>query len=317
MRSAAARSPSAAPPPPRVAPPLRAPRRDRPVPPRIAAQGLLELGFWRGLYAVFDRVRAKYPRVWIETTSSGGRAIDLGMISRSHSIWINDDSKSDLRNRALRSGANHFLPAHYLQNAYFAPKWSSPADGAASIGRPSALVGYFNGVLQLGQGIGFWDGAALAAGREYVRAFKRARGFLDPLRANYHRLFDAPFRGAERCPRASRVTPAGWVYDDPVTGRGILAVMRQGSNARVRVPLTWWRADELGSPPKTAPKARVEASPRFALLAGDADVTWAVGASSIDFAFSAVDQAVLLSFERAVAGAAAPPEETAIGPRSR
>ena len=35
-------------------------------------QGLLELGFYQGLYNVFDRTLRKYPHVWIEGCASGG-----------------------------------------------------------------------------------------------------------------------------------------------------------------------------------------------------------------------------------------------------
>ena len=79
-------------------------------------QGLLEIGFYRGLYKVFDRTLAKYPSVWIEGCASGGRMIDLGSLSRTMSHWSNDDSVSDDRNRRFRLGANHFLPAHYIQS---------------------------------------------------------------------------------------------------------------------------------------------------------------------------------------------------------
>ena len=44
--------------------------------------------------------------------------IDLGSLSRTMSMWSNDDSVSDDRNRRFRLGGNHFLPAHYIQNAF-------------------------------------------------------------------------------------------------------------------------------------------------------------------------------------------------------
>jgi alpha-galactosidase len=84
-------------------------------------QGLLEMGFYRGLYNVFDRTLAKYPSVWIEGCASGGRMIDLGSLSRTMSHWSNDDSVNDDRNRRFRLGANHFRPAHYIQSEQFSP----------------------------------------------------------------------------------------------------------------------------------------------------------------------------------------------------
>ena len=121
-------------------------------------QGLLELGFYRGLYAVFDRTLAEYPSIWIEGCASGGRMIDLGSLSRTMSHWINDDSVSDDRNRRLRLGANHFIPAHYLQNAFLPVGTGAlplgvlePVVGPLSID-PQRLLTYFTGVMQFGQG---------------------------------------------------------------------------------------------------------------------------------------------------------------------
>jgi hypothetical protein len=54
--------------------------------------------------------------------------------------WSNDDSISDDRNRRFRLGANHFLPAHYIQNAFLPvgcghlpPDVLEPVTGAISI----------------------------------------------------------------------------------------------------------------------------------------------------------------------------------------
>ena len=44
---------------------------------REDGQGLLELGFYRGLYNVFERTLEKYTSVWIEGCASGGRMIDV------------------------------------------------------------------------------------------------------------------------------------------------------------------------------------------------------------------------------------------------
>ena len=40
---------------------------------RADKQGLLELGFYRGLYSVWERTLEKYPSVWIEGCVSASR----------------------------------------------------------------------------------------------------------------------------------------------------------------------------------------------------------------------------------------------------
>ena len=41
--------------------------------PPAMEQGLLELGFYRGLYSVWERTLEKYPSVWIEGCVSASR----------------------------------------------------------------------------------------------------------------------------------------------------------------------------------------------------------------------------------------------------
>jgi len=137
--------------------------------------------------------------VWIEGCASGGRMIDLGSLSRTHSFWINDDSINDDRNRRLRLGANHFLPSHYLQNAFLPfGTGSAPGGGGPSAVDPLRLLTYFNGVLQLGQGVSFWDAASLRGAAAMVELFKTTvRRFMDPLNASYYRLFEVSLRAVE------------------------------------------------------------------------------------------------------------------------
>lgn len=44
-----------------------------------------------GLYRFFDDIRRAYPKVIFENCSSGGRRLDLGMISRTNTSWLSDD----------------------------------------------------------------------------------------------------------------------------------------------------------------------------------------------------------------------------------
>ena len=205
-------------------------------------QGDLELGFYAGLYSVFERLLEKYPSVWIEGCASGGRMMDLGSLGRTMSMWINDDSVSDDRNRRLRLGANHFLPSHYLQNAFLpvglgavsqkpieidpqrllsyvrsfclhvclasliccALVWCGHSSKGFLCSRRLILRGqltrtivrpyprYFNGVLQFGQGLGFWSNSSLDAATTIVSQYKSVRQYLDPLTCNYYRLFQKP-----------------------------------------------------------------------------------------------------------------------------
>ena len=55
-------------------------------------EGIAEIRHIEGLYAFWDEIRRRFPRVWIDNCSSGGRRIDLETLSRSLPLWPSDFS---------------------------------------------------------------------------------------------------------------------------------------------------------------------------------------------------------------------------------
>lgn len=53
-------------------------------------QGLAEVGFVEGLYAMWDALRERFPHLAIDNCASGGRRIDLETVSRSYALWRSD-----------------------------------------------------------------------------------------------------------------------------------------------------------------------------------------------------------------------------------
>lgn len=64
----------------------------------------------RGTYALLDRLRAAFPMVEIESCASGGGRIDLGMLARTHRVWLSD-SNDALERLRIQHDAALFLPA--------------------------------------------------------------------------------------------------------------------------------------------------------------------------------------------------------------
>lgn len=64
----------------------------------------------RGTYALIDRLRAAFPKVEIESCSSGGGRIDAGILARSHRVWLSD-SNDALERLRMQHEAALFLPA--------------------------------------------------------------------------------------------------------------------------------------------------------------------------------------------------------------
>ncbi len=64
----------------------------------------------RGTYALLDRLRAAFPMVEIESCASGGGRIDLGILARTHRVWLSD-SNDALERLRIQHDAALFLPA--------------------------------------------------------------------------------------------------------------------------------------------------------------------------------------------------------------
>ncbi len=48
----------------------------------------------RNLYEIFDRLRAKHPKLEIESCSGGGGRIDLGILRRVDEVWTSDNTEA-------------------------------------------------------------------------------------------------------------------------------------------------------------------------------------------------------------------------------
>ncbi|HPD46443.1 MAG TPA: alpha-galactosidase [Anaerohalosphaeraceae bacterium] len=53
-------------------------------------QGITEIRYVEGHYAMWDELRRRHPGLWIDNCSSGGRRIDLETLSRSVTLWRSD-----------------------------------------------------------------------------------------------------------------------------------------------------------------------------------------------------------------------------------
>ncbi len=63
----------------------------------------------RGSYALFDRLRAAFPKVEIESCASGGGRIDFGILTRTQRVWLSD-SNDALERLKIQHNAAIFLP---------------------------------------------------------------------------------------------------------------------------------------------------------------------------------------------------------------
>jgi alpha-galactosidase len=80
-------------------------------------QGMTEIRYVEGHYAMWDELRARRPGLFIDNCASGGRRIDLETISRSIALWRSDTACGPGRgdwHQAQALGMSYYLPLHQI-----------------------------------------------------------------------------------------------------------------------------------------------------------------------------------------------------------
>ena len=76
-----------------------------------------QANFWvdyiRGYYNVLERVRAKYPKVLLQSCSSGGGRVDYGVMSWANEVWTSDNTDAFCR-AYMQYGASFIYPAQMM-----------------------------------------------------------------------------------------------------------------------------------------------------------------------------------------------------------
>ncbi len=75
-----------------------------------AGDGLYE--HYRGYYRLLERIREKYPDVFLENCSSGGRRIDLGIAKHTHAAFLSDPDHTQLHLREFWGAIETLHPSH-------------------------------------------------------------------------------------------------------------------------------------------------------------------------------------------------------------
>ncbi len=188
-------------------------------------RGLMELRFYQGLGEVFDRVMARHPHVRVETCGNGGMYIDLAMLRRSHSVWIDDyvgfealGQPFDIDiNRSFRTGICQWLPGALPQNSLYIPWAVTQSDEPYD---PIHYVSHFAGTLTFGQRIQKWKPADLDLAAQAVAVYKQIRRYT---LEDFYPLFPLP---------EGRDAWEGWQFHDPDAGEGALIVFRLGESSQ-------------------------------------------------------------------------------------
>lgn len=166
-------------------------------------QGLAQIRYLQGEYELFDRLRAKYPNMVIESCASGGRRIDLETIRRAHTFWKSDETNNLVVARSQETGGNFFLPTVLLNT-------NLPGASAAST---FDLHSLFGGPLGFATDWPKLDTAGRQRVAQAIAEFKSVRHLLN---ADYYPLF----------PQNDPSQWIGWEFFDPASGEGLVIVLR-------------------------------------------------------------------------------------------
>jgi len=79
-------------------------------------QGIAEIRYMEGLYAMWDELRARKPGLWIDNCASGGRRIDLETTMRSIPLWRSDSQccgkAMPVQDQVQTAGLSQYVPIH-------------------------------------------------------------------------------------------------------------------------------------------------------------------------------------------------------------
>ncbi|MER5430207.1 alpha-galactosidase [Streptomyces sp. NPDC002588] len=136
-----------------------------------ADQDRLWIDHVRNLYTLLDRLRADHPGLRIESCSSGGGRLDLGILARTDQVWTSDNTDA-LDRMEIQHGFSQLYPARVMG------AWVTDSPNPYT-GRSAPLDFRFHtamtGVLGIGGDLNRWSEADLARAADLVAAYKRVR----------------------------------------------------------------------------------------------------------------------------------------------
>jgi alpha-galactosidase len=100
----------------------------------------------RGLYAVLEALRQRFPSLWIENCSGGGHRLDAGLLRLTDAGWMDDTTAPAAHVRHNIEGLSSVFPAQYLLS-YVTPSETEPMRAAADM--PNLVRSRMMGTLGL------------------------------------------------------------------------------------------------------------------------------------------------------------------------
>jgi alpha-galactosidase len=133
-------------------------------------QRKLWVDYVRNLYDIIDRLRAKHPKLEIESCSGGGGRIDLGILQRVDEVWPSDNTEAFDRLRIQEGFSMAYSPKIMSSWVTDVPNMNGRA-----VSLPFRFLVMMQGALGVGANLNKWTDADNATATKMIALYKRIR----------------------------------------------------------------------------------------------------------------------------------------------
>src|SRR5258708_19027209 len=130
----------------------------------------LWVAYVRNLYEIIDRLRAKHPKLEIESCSGGGGRIDLGILQRVDEVWPSDNTEAFDRLRIQEGFSYAYTPK--IMSAWVT---DVPNMNQRSVSLAYRFLVAMQGALGVGSNLNKFTEQDTATATQMIAAYKRIR----------------------------------------------------------------------------------------------------------------------------------------------
>jgi alpha-galactosidase len=146
--------------------------------------------FTRNLYSILAELRAKHPRVEIESCSGGGARVDLGILHYTDEVWPSDNT-DPLDRLTLQDGFTHAYPVQTMAAwVTDSPHWLNNRTTSTTF----RMLVSMQGVLGIGGNLNNWTNEDMAIAKGLIAAYHQVQKTIT--QGDLYRLI-SPTHGSE------------------------------------------------------------------------------------------------------------------------
>jgi alpha-galactosidase len=134
----------------------------------VADQKKIYVAYVHNLYAILDRLRAKHPKLEIESCSGGGARVDLGIMRRTEEVWPSDNT-DPLDRLSIQDGFTHA----YTPGVMMA--WVTDPEGTRKTSLKFRFLVAMEGSLAIGANLNHFTPEDMAVSKDLVAFYKTIR----------------------------------------------------------------------------------------------------------------------------------------------